>query len=355
MMHSFVDLDLTFGSQPRQLGARLSRIDVGRGREAMYRDQLPQLLERLAGTTRVESITASNAIEGVVVEPHRLAGLARPGRPSIRFRNRSEREFAGYRDATDEIMKEDPLETLNVPYVLHLHRLLFAHTDTPGGYLKHHQNQIVDLTDGSRKVLFTPPSPKQTEFMLPDLIARYRDATVAGAAHPLVLVGALILDFLAIHPVSDGNGRTARLITTHELLATGYGISRYVSIELRMLATKDAYYDALYASQRGWHEAQHDIWHWMDYLVSVLEDAYDDFEARVAARRGLASLSKQEQVRRYVLEHGSAVFRASNVRDALPGVSGPTVTMVLGAMKGEGLIELVPGSNRGPAATWRRR
>jgi Fic family protein len=42
-----------------------------------------------------------------------------------------------------------------------------------------------------------------------------------GQTHPLVLIGALIVDFLAIHPVADGNGRLARLITTHELLSQG--------------------------------------------------------------------------------------------------------------------------------------
>jgi len=39
-MRSFIDVDRTFGSQPVRLGARLARIDVGRGREGLYRDQL---------------------------------------------------------------------------------------------------------------------------------------------------------------------------------------------------------------------------------------------------------------------------------------------------------------------------
>ena len=82
-MRSFVDLDRTFGSQPVRLGARLARIDVGRGREGLYRDQLPQLLDALAEATRVESITASSAIEGVVVDAGRIEGLvAAEGRPA---------------------------------------------------------------------------------------------------------------------------------------------------------------------------------------------------------------------------------------------------------------------------------
>ena len=90
-MRSFVDLDQTFGSQPVRLGARLARLDVGRGREELYRDQLPQLLQALAEETRVASITASSAIEGVIVERSRVEGLARAGWEPRRFRNRNER------------------------------------------------------------------------------------------------------------------------------------------------------------------------------------------------------------------------------------------------------------------------
>ncbi|MHB8398370.1 MAG: Fic family protein, partial [Candidatus Limnocylindrales bacterium] len=168
-MHSFIDLDRTFRSQPVRLGARLARIDVGRGREGLYRDQLPQLLDALAETTRVESITASSAIEGVVVDAGRIQGLMADGAEPRRFRNRNEREFAGYRDAMDEISRATDLEALSVPYVLHLHRLLFGHTDGGGGRLKTDQNLIVSYQRGNRQVLFTPSSPKETEFLLPEL------------------------------------------------------------------------------------------------------------------------------------------------------------------------------------------
>lgn len=353
-MRSFIDLDQTFRSQPVRLGVRLARIDVGRGREGLYRDQLPQLLDALAETTRIESITASNAIEGVTVEPQRIGGLAAPGGDDRRFRNRNEREFAGYRDAIDEITRAADLEPLSIPYVLHLHRLLFGHTDGGGGHLKTAANLIVSYEGGPRRVLFKPPSPRQTEPLLIDLFERYRDAVGAEAAHPVLLIGALILDFLAIHPVADGNGRLARLLTTHTLLAQGYGVSRYVSVERRIYETRSAYYDALYASQRRWHEGRHDVWPWIGYLVDVLASAYDDFEQRVVARRALSTGSKQEQVRRYVLEHAPEAFRVADIRSALPGISDPTIKLVLRELHREGSIGLAEGT-AGRTSAWRRR
>ena len=62
-----------------------------------------------------------------------------------------------------------------------------------------------------------------------------------------------MVDFLAIHPVADGNGRLARLLTTHELLGQDYRVARYVSVEQRNYESKNSYYQALYESQRGWH------------------------------------------------------------------------------------------------------
>jgi Fic family protein len=354
-MHSFIDLNRTLGSQPVRLGARLARLDVGRGREALFRAQLPELLGALADETRVASITASSAIEGVIVDPRRIEGLVRENVRPRRFRNRNEQEFAGYRDAIDEIMRATTLEPVTVPYILHLHRQLFRFTGGIGGQLKTDQNLIASYEHGHREIIFTPPSPKETEYLLPELVTRYRSAVDTQAAHPILIIVAFVLDFLAIHPVADGNGRLARLLTAHVLLEQGYGVARYVSIEQRMFDTKNAYYAALYESQRQWHEGTHNIWPWAEYLVGILEDSYDDFESRVAARRNLTGLSKQERVREYVLHHAPVVFRVQDVRTALPGVSDQTIRLVLIGLRRETLIEIdETAGGSGPRAAWRR-
>lgn len=346
-MQSFVDIDKTFSGQPRELGSLLSHIDTGRGREQLFHDQLPALLSRLAEDARIASITASNAIEGVIVESDRAELLAEGSR---RYRNRNEREFAGYRDATDELIRLSVYEPLTVPFVLHLHRLLFAHSGGRGGHLKSDQNLIVSYEEGRREVIFEPTPPHQTEFQLSELLARYEAAHVDHAAHPLVLIGALALDFLAIHPVADGNGRLARLLTLHELLAREYGIARYVSVEQRIYESKHAYYAALYESQRGWHQGDHVIWPWVTYLVRILASAYHDFEERVSSARPQSG-SKRERVREHILEHAPETFRRRDIERALPGISDATVRLVLGELRGEGRIA---SEGAGRRSRWRR-
>lgn len=346
-MLSFVDIDRTFSDQPRELGHLLARIDTGKGREALFENQMPELLSHLAEDARVASITASNAIEGVVVDGNRAEQIAEGSR---RFRNRNEREFAGYRDAIDELMRLQTYEPLTLPFVLHLHRLLFAHSGGRGGNLKADQNLIVSYQGGERQVVFKPTAPEQTEFQLGELLVRYEADKREQSAHPLVLIGGLIVDFLAIHPFADGNGRLARLLTTHELLAQGYRVARYVSIEQLIFESKNTYYAALYESQRKWHEGEHDVWPWISYLAEILASAYDDFEERVAAA-GSQKGSKQERVREHILSHAPETFRRRDIERALPGISDATIRLVLAELRDEGRVT-PEGTGRG--ARWRR-
>jgi Fic family protein len=346
-MRSFVEIDRTFDGQPRELGAVLAQADTGRGQEQLFLDQRPELLKRLSKYARIASITASNAIEGVIVDGARAQKIVE-GAP--RFRNRSEREFAGYRDAVDGLMRLDEFEPLSVPFVLHLHRQMFAHSGGRGGYLKTDENLIVSYESGEREVVFVPPPPDETEFLLTELLTRYNQMKKEGQTHPLVLIGALVVDFLAIHPVADGNGRLARLLTTYELLSQGYGVARYVSIEERIFASKNTYYDRLYQSQRGWHECNHTIWPWTTYLARVVADAYEDLEKRVAAASEPEG-NKQDRVRRHIVEQAPIVFRRREIERALPEVSPATIRLVINALRDVG--DIVP-EGAGPNARWRR-
>jgi len=101
-LRSFYDIDGTLTGLPPELVSLLAQIEYARGREELFRAQSPQILERLAAQTRFDSITASSAIEDVVVEDARaLKILGDPEGAGGPFRDRSEQEFAGYRDATD--------------------------------------------------------------------------------------------------------------------------------------------------------------------------------------------------------------------------------------------------------------
>ncbi len=347
-MRSFADLDALIGLVPAQAVTRLSAIDFGRGSEALYRDQMPGLLTELADRARVQSITASSAIEGIIVAD---AGRAQRiiNRQAMTLRNRSEQELAGYRDAQDYLLQQD-WRPLNVGLILHLHRLLFAHTAVPRGAFKTEDNLVVDRSpDGSTTVRFKPVSAASTPFAIDDLIERYKDAAVAGEHHPVLLSGLFILDLLVIHPFEDGNGRVARLLTGAMLTEHRYTVGRYVSLEQAVAESADAYYQALLESTHGWHDGAADPWPWLGYFINVMADAYAVFADRAAAARTPGT--KQQRVREHILRHAPATFRLADIRTAVPGISDQTIRLVLEQLRNEGKVR---ADGTGRSATWTR-
>lgn len=87
--------------QPISQGLLMSVRSLGefRGRQALYRDQFPEVLETLRRVAVVQSTESSNRIEGITVPVDRLdAIVAKKSKP----KNRSEQEVAGYRDVLKE-------------------------------------------------------------------------------------------------------------------------------------------------------------------------------------------------------------------------------------------------------------
>jgi Fic family protein len=346
-MRSFVRPS-TLDPVPGDIVSVLRRIDTAAGAEARYADQLPQLLRGLQQQARIESVTASSAIEGVHVADARVHHLV-SGDPQ-RLRDRSEAEFAGYSAALDHVNERDPGE-LSVGLILHLHRLLFSFTGGRGGHFKSEDNLVVDRhADGTTTTRFTPVSSNETPFYVDELVVRTNAAFHDGTTHPLLVVAAFALDLLCVHPFADGNGRVARLATTHLLQRAGYGVGRYVSVEQLIYETKDDYYRTLAASTTGWFDdGQHDIWPWAGYLLGRLDAAYVRFGARVSA--ATEGGTKQRRVRDYVLLHAPTPFTIGVVRRAVPGVSDNTIRLVLTELREEGLIA---NDGTGRNASWHR-
>lgn len=346
-MHSFVDLNRSLASVPAPVVMALSRVDRGRGGEGLFRHQLPHLLTELANRARVASITASSALEGVVVPDQTRAAAIISGRAAVRTRN--EQELAGYRAALDYLLAAD-WRPLNVGLLLHLHRLLFEQTQLPRGAFKDSDNLVVDKSpDGSVTVRFKPVPAAHTEYFCTELLHRYDEALSQQRHHPVLLVGLFVLDLLTIHPFADGNGRVARALTNALLADCGYGVGQYVSLEQFIAESADAYYQALLESTSGWHEQAHDPWPWLTYFVHVLAQAYTSFAADVSTSRSAGT--KSERVRNHVLRQSPQVFAISDIRGALPGVSDPTIRLVLNQLKNAGQVR---PQGTGRSAVWVR-
>lgn len=253
-----------------------------KGRQEQYLSKKPEELSRLIEISKAQSTEASNAIEGIRTTETRLKQLVlNKSTP----RNRNEEEIAGYRDALNTIHENFEFIPITPNYILELHKILMSHVKEidDGGKYKSSQNQISG-TDGNGKsyLIFKPLQPFETPIAMESLCQAYNIAIEERIIDPLILIPIFIHDFLCIHPFRDGNGRMSRLLTILLLYRSGYKVGRYISLEAKIASIKDLYYDALYESQDGWHEEKDDPTPFIKYMLSIIDMAYSDLDARVS-------------------------------------------------------------------------
>lgn len=347
-MHSFESdfIDRQIISHPLIRTIRL--LGEYRGKESMFMQQTPQVLETLRQIAVVQSTESSNRIEGVEAPPDRIIQLVEH---KTTPQNRSEQEIAGYRDVLATIHANHAHMPFTTGVVLQLHRDLYRFSTQEGGRWKMMDNEIGETrVDGTKFIRFRPVPAHQTPDAMERLHYLFREQWARGEVDLLLLIPAYVFDFLCIHPFSDGNGRMARLLTLLLLYQAGYKVGRYISLERLVESQRQGYYDALYKSSQGWHESNHVLLPWWEYFLGVmLLGAYRDFEGRTGEM--LSARGAKTEMVLSALHKLPTTFRYADLAQACPNVSRPTIKRVLGQLRQEGKVKCTrPGRD----ANWEK-
>ncbi len=327
----------------------LKTIGEYKGKQALFFTQAPEILNTLKQVSIIESSESSNRLEGITAPHKRIEGIVLQ---STQPRNRSEQEIAGYRDALNLIHESAAHMPFSENVILQIHSMLYRYLPSEGGFWKKTDNQIVERdTDGSiTRIRFKPTSAVATPGQMTKLIEYYDVALNHEKEEPLVVIPLAILDFLCIHPFSDGNGRVARLLTLLLLYHFGYEVGRFISLERIFEESGETYYESLERSSVGWHDGAHDVMHWVTYFWGVLLRAYKEFEDRVGNIR-TSKGSKTEQIRKAV-ERKIGPFSISDIERECAGTSRDMVRRVLRQLRDEGIIV---STGKGRNAKWQRK
>ncbi len=333
-MKSFTDQYLNTIQLTPQLLSLTNKLSEYKGKEELYEKQSPDTLKRLVEAAKVESTESSNRIEGIDVAHKRVEAIVvKNSQP----RNRSEQEVSGYRDALDRIHTSYTGLPVSLNTILLLHEFLYKYTENPGGFFKREDNRIVDrLKDGTIRERFRPVSAEQTYDAMQKLIDNFEYLMKQSHYSPLLLIPLFILDFLCVHPFSDGNGRLARLLTLLLLYQAGYRVGKYISLERIIEQSKETYYEALEKSSKGWHEGAHDIKPWQHYFYGMLLASYQEFEQRVGIIRKRSG-NKRDQLIQTIREYNGK-FSISNLEHVCPNISRDMIRMVLRELRDKGQI-----------------
>ena len=88
---------------------------------------------------------------------------------------------------------------------------------------------------------YIPPEYSEVESLLNELITYLNEST----DHPIIKAAVIHYQLVTIHPFEDGNGRTARILSSYYLSLSGYGFKNVGSLEEYMSYNIDEYYDSI--------------------------------------------------------------------------------------------------------------
>ena len=336
------------GAAEHSGGDRLvpGRFGAALGKQELFTKQSPQKLKVLREHALIESAISSNRIEGVEVDQTRVGTIVF-GKALLR--DRAEEEVRGYRDALNLIHTQGASLPISEDTVCKLHSLSRGGLGDAGEY-KQTDNDIIEVfPDGRREVRFRTVLAGDTPAAMRELVQRWHEILNHRTVQPLIALGAFNLDFLCIHPFRDGNGRVSRLLLLLLCYHQGLEVGRYISLERLIEQNKERYYETLKLSSEGWHEGKHNPWHYINFLLYTLLDAYKELERRAgetASPRG----SKTALVLNAIDRHAGP-FQAADLQRDCPGVGLDLIRRILKEKRQSGEVHC---EIRGPKSLWHK-
>lgn len=318
----------------------LTQIHEFKGEQTLFIEAKADTLSQLVDIAKIQSIEASNKIEGIYTSDERLKALVKD---STRPRTRNEREIAGYRDVLNTIHENHDYIPPKPSIILQLHRDLYKFEGMDiGGRYKTSDNIIEEQdAEGNKSVRFRPMPAWETPEAIEKICQSYDEALNSENIDALIIIPMFVLDFLCVHPFNDGNGRISRLLTLLLLYRSGYIVGKYISIEKLIEQTKEIYYESLQLSSAGWHENKNDYEPFVKYMLGVIVAAYRDFSSRVSLLT-TQGMSKPDRVKEIIRATLGPITK-TEILAKCPDISQVTVQRALADLVDKGDIVKIGG------------
>jgi Fic family protein len=144
------------------------------------------------------------------------------------------------------------------------------------------QNVIKD--SASRLIVYMPPIAKDVPVLMKELTKWIEEQK---KSIPMPILAAIAhYQYATIHPYYDGNGRTARLLTTLILHLNGYGMNGIYSLEEYYAKDLQGYYEAISTPEPNYYDgrAQADITKWILYFTKVMAKAFESVRKNLESK-----------------------------------------------------------------------
>jgi len=299
----------------------LMRIEAAKG-EIAHLSLTPSVLASLRETARLYTTHYSTMIEGNHLTLEQIEEVLKhdghfPGR------QREQGEVKGYYVALEQVEKWAAQKAAVTEQLIQkLHALVMGNGNKNAKSTPYRDGQNVIRDGQTRAIVYLPPEAKDVPELMKALI-QWLHQEFSKIPSPIV-AGITHYEFATIHPYYDGNGRTARLLTTLILHLGGYDLKGLYSLEEYYARNLNAYYQALSVGpSHNYYEgrAKADITKWLEYFTYGMAIACENVLKHMEKQpsRG-GSERTQEQLMRSLDVRQRKVLELFKFHDAITAV-----------------------------------
>lgn len=244
---------------------------------------LPKQELRLRRQALIRMTHASTKIEGNALNIHQVEAIAQHKKIDAPARDIYEVEnyLKALRYISKVVEKKQPITE---KVVLRIHKLVTDKTlpEEQSGHYRQGPVYVVRRRLGMpNEIIYTAADAKKVKELMHDLI-EWIQKTEKEDVHPIVVAGIAHQEFAAIHPFSDGNGRTARALATLILYQRGYDFRRLFALEDYYNKDRPQYYKYINVG-KNYEGRRTDFTPWLEYFVKGFKAEIDNIKAKVVS------------------------------------------------------------------------
>ncbi len=328
----------------------LMRIEAAKQRVELLPNINPRVLASLRESGKVYTTHYSTQIEGNQLSPEEIKKTLTlkvhfPGR------ERDELEIKGYYTALAKIEQYVSQEQFITEKMIQtLHALVTSDGGSSVTPMPYRDGQINDSV--TRSIAYLPPEAIDVPELMENLVEWIKNNDL-----PCPIVAAIShYQFATIHPYCNGNGRTARLLTTLILHLGGYDLKGLYSLEDYYAKDLEAYYQAINVGPfRNYYfgRIESDITAWIEYFISGMVISVEKVVGQLMISHNKEDQNHNALIRTLDLRQRKAldlfqrfdVITSSQLKE-LFGFQSRTNSAICKKWAEEGFLEIVDFSNK---------
>lgn len=150
-----------------------------------------------------------------------------------------------------------------------------------------------DLGDGREKLLYKGPNAKKVPGMIDDIL-EWLKKSYSEDIHPIIQAGIFHVQFVTVHPFTDGNGRSVRLLTQLLLYRNNWDFRKILVLEDYYNRDRMSYINHIHEVVGYHYRPGKDLTPWLEYFIEGFV-----IEARKALEQiqaiGFGKISKKSE------------------------------------------------------------